>query len=190
MGCPCRALGVFGGLDPGFGSPARATKPWVIWIKKYRVLQGRSSEVSWCCGSLPSACLFVLWVAPVGLLGYLGGLDPGFGRPCRATHPGLWTDRPAGACMAVRRPSVWRALLACRISLFANLPCTCLPLMELSPYRGDPFQSPGLRTLGSGRIAPLGLADPFVGSRCGGCGWHVGSRCSLVSRGPAWSLWS
>ena len=111
-------------------------------------------------------CLFVLWVAPVGLLGILGGdltqglvalvglrtlgsgwiaplglACPFVGSPSGHLHLDL--PRQAGACVAVRRQSVWRTLLACWISLFASLPCACLPFMALSPYRGDPIQSPG-----------------------------------------------
>ena len=47
--------------------------------------------------ALASIRLSVWRVAPVGLfpLGLMA--YPGFGRPCRATHPGLWRGRPAGA---------------------------------------------------------------------------------------------
>ena len=84
-------------------------------------------------------------IAPLGLAcPFVGSLSKGAPEDC---------PQRAGACGPVRRQSVWRALLACRISLFASLPCACLPLMELSPYRGDPIQSPGCVAL-QGRPNP------------------------------------
>ena len=74
-------------------------------------------------------------IAPLGLAWpFVGSLSKGAPE-----------DRPqrAGACVAVRRQSVWRALLVCRISLFASLLRACLPLVDLSPYRGNLFQSSG-----------------------------------------------
>ena len=84
-------------------------------------------------------------IAPLGLA------CPFVGSPSGHLHLDL--PRQAGACVAVRRQSVWRALLACRISLFASLPCACLSFIALSPYRGDPIQSPGCVAL-QGRPNP------------------------------------
>ena len=62
----------------------------------------RMRELSLCCRlgggtALASIRLSVWRVAPLGLfpLGLMA--YPGFGRPCRATHPGLWRGRPYGA---------------------------------------------------------------------------------------------
>ena len=85
------------------------------------------------------------WIAPLGLACPLVGSPSG--------HLHLDLPRQAGACVAVRRQLVWRVLLACRISLFASLPCACLSFMALSPYRGDPIQSPGCVAL-QGRPNP------------------------------------
>ena len=79
-----------------------------------------------------------------------GGLpNPGFGRPYRATHPGLWGGiAPIGACTVVGVCAVVEAQGFGRVALVGLLcmeGCLTQGLVALA----------GLRTLGSGEGSPL-----------------------------------
>ena len=173
----CGGWGVYGGWActvvgvPRVWSPFQGCAPWAL---------KRIAPIG--------ACVAVGGCAAVGLAHRL--VFPGFGRPFRATHPGLWGGSPRWGSRGCRG---WCGGWVSQ-GLVALSGLRTLGFGKGRPYRGlrgrwglcGGWCSQGLVALSGLRTLGFGEGRPYRGLR-GRWGWCGGWGCAVVGVPRVWS---